>query len=275
MSPNDPTWNFMDPASKKRVLNVLEGEMDAMFQLMDDPARWEAPTACEKWQVRDVVGHLVDTTEGYLPAFAGSRDNAGADEPLGLRDMAELVDQGARGLREVPREELIGRLRDDSETMMADFKALSADEWASLMVPHKYMGPLPAMFYPMFQIVDYAVHGWDIREGMGKPHAMSGDAADLLVPVIFVLWSATADVSAVDRPYTVGVRTTGHNGGDMRADVSSDGVQFSPGNIDDCDAVLEFDPATLVLTGYARMNGGTARGDEELAGNFRHLFFPI
>lgn len=275
MAPSDPTWNFQDPASKERVLNVLEGEMDAMFRLMDDPARWEAPTACEKWQARDVVGHLVDTTEGYLPAFAGARDNAAADEPLGLREMAELVDQGARGLREVPREELIGRLRDDSETMMADFKALSADEWASLMVPHKYMGPLPAMFYPMFQIVDYAVHGWDIREGMRTPHAMSGDAADLLVPVIFVLWSATADVSAVERPYTVGIRTSGHNGGDMRADVSSDGVQFSPGDIDDCDAVLEFDPATLVLTGYARMNGGTARGDEELAGKFRDLFFPI
>ena len=275
MAPSDPTWNFQDPASKERVLDVLEGEMDAMFQLMDDPTRWEAPTACEKWQARDVVGHLVDTTEGYLPAFAGARDNAAADEPLGLRDMAELVDQGARGLREVPREELIGRLRDDSETMMADFRALAADEWASLMVPHKYMGPLPAMFYPMFQIVDYAVHGWDIREGMRSPHAMSGNAADLLVPVIFVLWSATADVSAVDRPYTVGIRTTGHNGGDMRADVSSDGVQFSPGDIDDCDAVLEFDPATLVLTGYARMNGGTARGDEELAGKFRDLFFPI
>ena len=61
----------------------------------------------------------------------------------------------------------------------------------------------------------------------------------------------------------------------MRADVSSEGVQFSPGDIGGCGAVLEFDPATLVLTGYARMNGGTARGDEELAGKFRNLFFPI
>jgi hypothetical protein len=90
-----------------------------------------------------------------------------------------------------------------------------------------------------------------------------------------VLWSATADVSGVDRPYSVGVRTTGHNGGDVRADVSSEGVQFAPGDIDDCPAILEFDPATLVLTGYARMNGGTARGDEELAGKFRDLFFAI
>ena len=275
MSPSDPSWSFQDPASKQRVLDVLQAEMDLMFDLVADPARWEAPTACENWEARDVVGHLVDTTEGYLPAFAGARSDATAEAPLGVRDMATHVDQGAKSLRKVPREELIGRLRDDSERMMEEFTALSADDWAGFMVPHKYMGPLPAMFYPMFQIVDYAVHGWDIREGMHAPHAMSGDAADLLVPVIFVLWSATADVGNVDSPYSVGVRTRGHNGGDMRADVSSQGVQFSPGDIDDCAAVLEFDPATLVLTGYSRMNGGTARGDVELAGKFRDLFFPI
>ena len=275
MPTNDPTWNFQDPASKERVLTVLQREMDAMFDLVADPARWEAPTACEAWETRDVVGHLVDTTEGYLPAFADARDNAPAAEPLGLRRMAELVDQGAKAFRKVPRDELIGRLRDDSAQMMRDFEALSAEEWSTLMVPHKYMGPLPAMFYPMFQLVDYAVHGWDIREGMDNAHALSGDAADLLVPVIFVLWQATADVGAVDRPYTVGVRTSGHNGGDMRVDVSPEGVQFAPGETGDCPAVLEFDPATLVLTGYARMNGGTARGDQELAGRFRGLFFPI
>ena len=275
MAPSDPSWNFQDPASKERVLSVLQREMDAMFGLVADPARWEAATACESWEARDVVGHLVDTTEGYLPAFVGARTGASAEEPLGLRDMALHVDKGAKALRSVPREELIGRLRDDSERMMGEFAALSADEWAALMVPHKYMGPLPVMFYPMFQIVDYAVHGWDIREGMREPHAISGDAADLLVPVIFVLWSATADVSGVDRPYSVGVRTTGHNGGDVRADVSSEGVQFAPGDIDNCPAILEFDPATLVLTGYARMNGGTARGDEELASKFRDLFFAI
>src|SRR5262249_9255919 len=275
MPANDPTWDFQDPASKERVLTVLQSEMDAMFDLVADPSRWEAPTACEAWEARDVVGHLVDTTEGYLPAFAGARDEAPANEPLGLRRMAELVDQGAKAFRKVPRDELIGRLRDDSTRMIRDFEGLSADEWSALMVPHKYMGPLPAMFYPMFQLWDYAVHGWDIREGMDSAHALSGDAADLLVPVIFVLWQATADVGGVDRAYTVGVRTSGNNGGDMRVDVSPDGVQFAPSDIDDCPAVLEFDPATLVLTGYARLNGGTARGDQELAGRFRGLFFPI
>ena len=33
-------------------------------------------------------------------------------------------------------------------------------------------GPLPAAFYPIFQVVDYTVHSWDIREGTGRPHAL-------------------------------------------------------------------------------------------------------
>jgi hypothetical protein len=52
-------------------------------------------------------------------------------------------------------------------------------------------------------------------------------------------------------------------------------LQVEMDSMFDLVAVLEFDPATLVLTGYARMNGGTALGDQELAGAFRGLFFPI
>ena len=30
------------------------------------------------------------------------------------------------------------------------------------------MGPLPAFFYPAFQLMDYGVHSWDIRQGTGR-----------------------------------------------------------------------------------------------------------
>ncbi|MGH9184854.1 MAG: maleylpyruvate isomerase family mycothiol-dependent enzyme [Acidimicrobiales bacterium] len=275
MTATERVWDFTDPKSKDWVLEVLRREMDETFALAADPARWEAPTACEKWEVRDVIGHLVDTTEGYFPPFAIAREGGTAPEPLGLRNMAQLVDEGAKAFRKVPQDELLGRLRDDAGRMMREFESLSEADWTGLMAPHKYMGPLPAMFYPVFQLVDYAVHNWDIREGLGAPHALPGDAADVLVPLIFILWQATADTSGVQRPYTIGVRTSGINGGDMRVDVSADGVQFAPGDIEGCPAVLEFDPATLVLTGYARMNGGTVRGDRQLATDFRSLIFAI
>jgi uncharacterized protein (TIGR03083 family) len=275
MGSTDPTWDFRDPASRERVLGVLRREMDEMLEMVADPAVWEAPTACDGWDVRDVVGHLIDATEGYLPAFAAARTGATVAEPLGLQVMATRTDEQARSFRKVPQQELLGRLRDDITLLTGEFQNVPDDQWATFLVPHPYMGPVPASFYAEFQLVDYAVHGWDVREGSGQPHALHGDSADLLAPLIYILWGATADVSRVDEPYSVGIRTSGHNGGDVRADVSPEGVQIAPGNVDDCPAILEFDPATLVLTGYGRMNGGTVRGDRQLATDFLGLFFRI
>lgn len=271
----EAVWNFFDPRSKETVLGVLRREIDETLELAADPARWEVATACENWQVRDVIAHLVDTTEGYLPNFDIARNGGNPQESLGLRVMAKRVDEGAKAFRKVPQDEMIGRLREDADRMMGEFESLSEADWSGLMVPHPFMGPLPAMFYPVFQLVDYAVHAWDIREGIGRPHGLAGDSADLLAPLIFILWQATADVSGVERPFAIGIRTSGVNGGDTRIEVSGDGVQFAAGDIADCGAIIEFDPATLVLTGYARMNGGTVRGDGQLASDFRAMIFPI
>ena len=153
----DPSWNFMDVAAKDRLLGVLQREIDDTFALVADPERWQAPTACEHWEARDVIGHLVDTTEGYLPNF-------------------ELARSGTESSTE---------------------------------------------------------------------------------------------------PFSIGVRTSGNNGGEVRMDVSPEGVQYAPGDVSGCDAVMEFDPATLVLAGYGRMNGGTVRGDAAVADRFRSMIVPI
>ncbi|MDQ3661277.1 MAG: hypothetical protein M3454_09515 [Actinomycetota bacterium] len=52
-----------------------------------------------------------------------------------------------------------------------------------------------AFFYPIGQLMDYGVHGWDVREGLRMAHFMDPDAADMLVPFMFVLWQATTDTS--------------------------------------------------------------------------------
>ena len=70
---DDPTWDFLDPASKGRLLGVLQREIEEMFELAAEPTRWHAPTACEGWELRDMVGHLAAETEGYLSAFDVAR----------------------------------------------------------------------------------------------------------------------------------------------------------------------------------------------------------
>jgi uncharacterized protein (TIGR03083 family) len=267
-------WNFTDFASKDNLLRTIREQSDDMLALAADPDAWEAPTAAGHWLVRDIVGHLVDTTEGYFEGFDAARNNRAAPDALGVRTMNEHVDAGARSFRDASQGEMLARLDKDRAEMLAIVEDLDADSWGSFIVSHKYMGPLPAFFYPVAQLVDYTVHTWDIRQGTGSSHAMDGDAADLLVPFCFIVWQSTADCAGVE-PFSLGVRITGNNAGETRVSVTPDGIALEPGAVDDLPLVLDFDPASFVLTAMGRINGGTARGDANLAECYCNLFFRI
>jgi uncharacterized protein (TIGR03083 family) len=267
-------WNFFDFASKGNMLRTIGEQSDEFLRLAAEPGRWDAPTASGHWQVRDVVGHLVDTTEGYFASFEAAHGRATADDPLGLPDMNKHVNTGALAFRETTQNELVDRLTSDRDQMVAILAGLDADGWSGLMAPHKYLGPVPACVYAAGQLVDYTVHSWDIRQGTGRAHAIDGDAADLLVPFAYIVWQSTALCEGVE-PFSVGVRVTGNNGGDTRVSVSPDGVTMDQAPADDLPCVLEFDPASFVLTAFGRVNAGTVRGDAALADRFANLFFRI
>jgi uncharacterized protein (TIGR03083 family) len=269
-------WNFMDYASKGNLLEGIRRESEEMFALADDPSSWTSPTGAGHWEVRDVFGHLLDTTETYFVGFDAAK-GAGEPPPLvPLTDMHEFAGKGAQEFRSLDRGEALDRLRSDLDRMLGIEESLSEQDWGGLSVPHKYMGPLPAFFYPVFQLVDYTVHSWDIREGLGRPHALDARSADLLVPLCFVLWSATSTVGPDTAPMQVGVRiTSGENAGDTELNVGPDGLTFAPAEVDDTAAVIEFDPASFVLTAYGRINAGTIRGDRDLAQRFLAGFFRI
>ena len=270
------TWNFMNPASRHTLLALVRREAEGMFALLENDEAWTAPTGAGHWEARDVLCHLVDTTETYFIGFAAARGQGNPPPLVPLVDMAQHVDAGAKALRDLPRQELVARCRRDLETMMATFTALTDEEWAGLAVPHKYMGPLPAFFYPIFQLVDYAVHSWDIREGTGKPHGLAGDSADMLVPLCYVLWSATPKAFTGTEPFQVGIRImSGANAGDSVVSVGPTGVSIAPGSAEGLSTVIEFDPASFVLTAYGRTNTGTIRGDVDLAYRFLAGFFRI
>ena len=270
-------WDAMSYEGKENLLRAVRREAEGLFALAEAPDAWEAPTACAGWQVRDVVGHLVDTTEGYFRSFDAARGAGEAGEPLGLRGMAKYVNEGAMAFRSSSQEALLGRLRADFDRVMAIFEALGPGEWTGLMVPHRYMGPLPAFFYPAFQLMDYAVHSWDIRQGTGRAHGLEGDAADLLVPFMLILWQATVDRQPSVEPCEVGIRVSGQNGGTWRVRVGPDGLTYAPAEEEAADlpAVIEFDPGSFVLTAFGRSNSGTIRGDKQLAERYLNLFFRI
>ncbi len=268
-------WNATEYAARDNLLRVVQTEAEALFDMARADGAWERPTACPIWQVRDIVGHLIDVTEGYFTGFDAARSGAAVPQPLGLRVMAEGLDAGARAHRDLTREEALDRLRTDFAKLMETCRALGPDEWGGTQVPHKYMGTLPAFFYPVFQLMDYGVHGWDIRQGTGQAHGLAADTADFLVPFMFILWQATASVPASFVPVSVGIRVSGRNAGDWVVAVSPAGLSYTRGDVSGLPAVLEFDPGSLVLTAFGRVNAGTISGDRKVADEFLNSFFRI
>jgi uncharacterized protein (TIGR03083 family) len=268
-------WNAMTYEGKDTILRVVRNEAERFFELAGRPDMWDRQTPCTNWTTADVVGHIVDTTEGYFRGFEAARGEGDVPPPHGLAAMSKKADEGATAFRGASQEEMLRRLRDDFDKMMGILEPLSADDWTGMLVTHAYMGPVPAFFYAAGQLMDYGVHSWDLRQASGRAHGLSGDVADLLVPFMFAIWQGTVRTDEVEEPFTIGIRVTGRNAGDFRVSVSKEGLTYETGDLDDLPTVMEFDAGSLVLTAFGRGNFGTVRGDMDLAERYLNLFFRI
>ena len=107
-----------DYATQDNVLRVVRLEAEALFGMAEVGDCWTAATACPQWEVRDVVGHLIDVTESYFAGFRAAATGQDVDEPLGLKVMRDRLDEGAKGHRELAQGEAMERLRADLDKMM-------------------------------------------------------------------------------------------------------------------------------------------------------------
>ncbi len=274
-----PPVNSMDYSGKDTVLDVVRKESSDFFKIVDDPKNWKVQTRCSEWEVRDMVGHMIDVTEGYLSRWDSARKKE-PRETVGLLVMSHDLNEHAQDLRKLPREEAIKRLKGDYKKMMETFDKLTAEEWSNFLVTHPFMGPLPTFFYPAFHVMDYGVHTWDMRWGLGeKNRKLDERTAGVLIPyMLFALLPSTVDAASakgVDVEY--GIEVTGEWGGKWRATVKDGKFEAKPetGNFEGCKAVFTYDPSDFVLTAFQRFDGGKARGDKGTIEKVRSLFFRI
>ena len=271
--------NSMDYGGKDTVLDVVRRESSDFFNLVDDPKNWKVQTRCTEWEVRDIVGHMIDVTEGYLTRWDKANKKESADS-VGLLVMGRDLNDHAQAFRNLPREEAISRLKNDYAKMMTIFEKLTTDEWNNFMVTYPFMGPLPTLFYPAFHVMDYGVHTWDIRYGLGeKTRKLDERTAGVLIPyMLMALLPSTVDAkSAKGVNVQYGIEVTGEWGGKWRATMKDGKFEAKPeaGNFEGCDAIFSFDASDFVLTAFQRFPGGAARGDYEVINKVRNLFFTI
>ncbi len=106
--------NTMDYNSKDLMLDVVRTERAKFFNIVDDPKNWKVQTRASEWKVQDMVGHMIDVTEGYLERWDMARKGEPAGS-LGLQVMGDTLNKNAQALRRLPREEAIARLKADSD----------------------------------------------------------------------------------------------------------------------------------------------------------------
>lgn len=271
--------NPMEYGSKDVVLDVVRTERAKFYDVIDNPDNWYVDTRCEGWQVRDIVGHMIDVTEGYLNRWDMALKGAEAPAPLGWLVMSTELNEGALAFRELSREEAIARLKSASDELMRRFEALSEDEWYNFQISHVFSGPLPAMFYAPFQIMDYGVHTWDMHWGLGDKDAKLDErTAGVLIPYMFIIWQYSVDQEAAEGvDMTYGIEVDGEWGGQWLAKLS--GGEFSYETSDDLSAAQAtfhyHHPSDMVLTTYQRIQGGETSGDPAVIDKAYNVFFSI
>lgn len=265
--------------SKDVVLDVVRTEHGRFMDIVDDPENWYVDTRCEGWQVRDLVGHMIDVTEAYLGRWALAEKDEQAPDGLGWVVMASKLNEGALSHRDLSRDEAISRLNAAYDNMMGKFDALDENTWGNLMVSHVFSGPVPAFCYPAFHIMDYGVHTWDMNWGLGDKDAQLDErTAGVLVPYMFIIWQYSVDqekAKGVDIQY--GIDVGGEWGGKWLIKVK-DGQMSYEGvdDLSDAQAVFHFDhPSEMVLTTYQRFDGGEESGDPDVIEKARSIYFPI
>ena len=58
--------NPMSAEGKDTVMTVMRRDRDNFTRLVSDPKNWNVDTRCTGWEVRDLVGHMIDVMEGYF-----------------------------------------------------------------------------------------------------------------------------------------------------------------------------------------------------------------
>ncbi len=62
---------------------------------------------------------------------------------------------------------------------------------------------------------------------------------------------------------------------DYLVSITPEGLSYAQEDVSGLPAVIEFDPGSLVLTAFGRVNAGTIRGDRAVAGRFLNSIFRI
>lgn len=121
------------------------------------PARWDDPTPCTEWSVRDLVNHLTSEHLWVPDLLAGKT----------IEEVGDRYDGDVLG------DDPVGAWDAAIQSSLAAWSDASEDQ-----IVHLSFGDAPAHEYAEQMLSDLVIHGWDLARAAGLDEHLDGIVVD-------------------------------------------------------------------------------------------------
>lgn len=161
---------------RERLLGVAHAERQRLGRMIQyaEPASWEQPSAAEGWWNRDVIAHLAagDTIAAQLVAGepATELQEWRADHPDVPFDLDAFNAWTVNRRSGLETREVLTLWGQAAESFLTHCATISPEDWTSERYDY-VAGPIAARYLVQSRIVEWWLHGEDVRAGNGLgPH---------------------------------------------------------------------------------------------------------
>jgi uncharacterized protein (TIGR03083 family) len=165
---------------------LVQSEAERLAQYLStlSPAAWRQPSACQGWEVGDVVAHLTDGAQFYIRTI--SRGVQGDTSPsLELAQSgtmrAEVIAQHAIASRERLGDALLPTFRTQYAQLCSLLRQLHPEDWQKLCYYTSEPRQRPAQEFLALSVQELAIHGWDIRSSFEPDFHLAAESVAVLV----------------------------------------------------------------------------------------------
>ena len=253
---------MITPAERTAIARSEHQVLDSYLQGLP-PEGWAGSSACEGWQVRDVVAHLINTTD--FQAAMIQRALGGDPEPprdakgSTVRSRSEAIARQAIGLRAKLTPDLLTPFAEHYRRLFDLLDSLGPEELK--MPAYHPIGPgnrVRVETYIDLVILETALHGWDIRAAASTSASITPECIPVLMEYVpSWLTRILHPETDKDAAYRFRFRGPGLEARDLV--IEEDCFRIESPGLSPPTATLETDIATYILLHFGRLTFGQAR----------------
>ena len=274
--------------SPEERVKIAIGEFERLKEYLSSlpPEAWSKPSACDLWEVRDVVAHLAWSAEFLWPHHSLQGDSSTpegqpAPGPVTAASFAEGNAQRALSRRQSLGDQVFSDFKEQHDTMNELMATLGPQEWEKPTYSVS-LGIASLRVRLDIRISELVMHGWDIRSGLEPDAHLSEESLPVFMDMLpaqlerFILRPGPR----LPAPIRYRWELTGAGARNSDVVVEGDKASVEPAGTGQADVTFLCDTETFILIAFGRLTLDAAvaahrltiQGEHSLALEFQRWF---